>query len=123
MKNAQLIITGIIVLAVAACTTTKKAAQELRSKTTVGNSVYVFNQNSEESDCNFHQMSQQELVGFIINNHDGDRDDRLPRKVVVENGDYLETNKSTTHTNRISTKVCMDRQGKVVGYTLSLIHI
>ena len=117
MRNTRFIILGLFTIAIAACTTTKQATTELRSRTTVGNAVYVLNQNSAVTDCNFHKLSQQEAIGYIVNNHDGDRDDRVPRKLLVEKGPYIEANKSATHENRISTKVCMDKQGKVVGYT------
>ena len=76
--------------------------------------TYLIRQDKTIEDCSFHQSEGDDLVMSIMQNHTGDKDDRLPRRVVNTDGTVIQSTKSDTHSNRLVTKSCFNPAGQIV---------
>ena len=76
--------------------------------------VYLTKQDINKADCTFHQLNGDDLVMSIMKNHTGNKDDRVPARVVSTDGTIIHSPRSETHTNRVVTKSCFNPQGHIV---------
>lgn len=80
---------------------------------------YLFNKLPDFGKCKLNTLSNQELAMQVELNHQGDRDDRVPRKIISNNKDaiiaFLHTK---TDPSNLSAKLCMNKMGKLIAVTL-----
>jgi len=105
-----------ILLLVFSCDTTKSTSTDdaVISEFLVGNYNYHFTQTPKVTGCNYDQMGRDQLVQFLELNSEGDRDDRVPRKLLSFDESVL--SKKRTDNKPVQVKVCMNKSGAIVAY-------
>lgn len=104
------------VLLVIGCKTSKveTSKNQTISEFQVGKFNYYFSQDPSSHNCNYDKLPKDGLVQFLELNQDGDRDDRVPRKLMSYDEKILSRRKSDSHVSPLEVKLCMDRQGQIV---------